>query len=173
MADDKTSVKEAISAIRGMSATFRAFAAADVALAGLMGLDSTRESIELCVKEAQKELDALNASKKNVADEIAREDAELGKFRSDRMKEIDAKIAAYLAESEKKCNDQEDALALAIAKLHDKKSVLEFDVSNLSEVVARRDAILVEIAELNGKCTAEQARLDGIKFEIAAFKNRL
>jgi hypothetical protein len=39
--------------------------------------------------------------------------------------------------------------------------------------VARRDAILVEIAELNGKCTAEQARLDGIKFEIAAFKNRL
>ena len=55
MADDKTSVKEAISAIRGMSATFRSFQAADAALAVLMGLDSTRESITLQVKEAQKE----------------------------------------------------------------------------------------------------------------------
>jgi chromosome segregation ATPase len=173
MADDKTSVKEAISAIRGMSATFRAFAAADAALAGLMGLDSTRESIELCVKEAQKELNTLIASKKNLTDEVAREDAELDKFRSDRMKEIDAKIATYLAESEKKCNDKEDELALVLAELHDKKSVLEFDVSNLSEVAAKRDTILAEIAELNGKCAAEKTRLDGIKAEIAAFKSRL
>jgi chromosome segregation ATPase len=173
MADDKTSVKEAISAIRGMSATFRAFASADAALAALMGLESTKENIGLQIKESQKELDALIASKKNFDDEVAREGSELDKFRADRMKEIDAKISKYLSESEKKCNDREDELAMLIAKLNDRKSVLEFDVSNLEDVAAKRDALLAEIATLNGKCADEQKRLDGIKAEIAAFKSRL
>jgi chromosome segregation ATPase len=173
MADDKTSVKEAISAIRGMSATFRSFAAADSALAVLMGLDSTRESLELRVKEAQKELDDISAGKKTLEDEIARDGKALDEFQAERMQEIDAKIATYLADSEKRCNDREDELALVIAKLNDQKSVLEFDVSNLSDVAAKRDAILAEIADLKVKSASEQERLDGIKAEISAFKNRL
>jgi hypothetical protein len=173
MAEDKTSVKEAISAIRGMSATFRSFVSAEAALVGLMNLDATRESIEERTKISQRELDDVLKNRSIVDDEIAKEALRLESFREGRIKEIEANVAKYLEDSEIRFNKREDELAVELSKLEDKKSMLEFDVSNLSDVAAKRDAILAEIADLNGKCAAEQARLDGIKFEIAAFKNRL
>lgn len=173
MADNKTAVKEAITAIRGGLATYRAFEGAAAVLNVLTTLDSTRESMELRIVELQKELDALVKKKGTIAAGISAAEGKLEEQRAAKMAGIETQAKAYAEALQKKQDQLEFDLAAKMVSLEGKKAALETEIKGLEEIVRKRDDVLMEIGKLEADRKKEEERLAKIQAAIAALKNRL